>query len=402
MDLVWFCRLTVSRSECAVYPQGAEAAKFVLYFKDCDRPFDWPRGRDMNQESTVPDNKTDAWSLIGLAMLGVRLVQGWIYWGGASRRLFYSVGKLDPSSHAYMGYKMNHAVPGAIFGTGQALSYLLHHGALLYVAIIAFTLIELFVGVGLILGVMTRFFGLVSIGLATALMLMFGWLGSTCIDEWTMAADSFAMGLGIMLAGGGTWWSVDHWLGRRFPGLASRSWFPWLFSGPLPLVPWRRLGMFFGVLAIAFTVGFYAYLRGAVFSPLTARTNPKHHHVALSDPHLAADGALTVNAYVNSGPDTQGAYVIGVSVVDAQGKVVERWQGDALSQLSRNRFANDFKYSRFKPTQYGFIGVLGARATINLPPAANLTLKPGSYRVVFKGIDGEKWQTEVRLGSTAS
>ena len=90
---------------------------------------------------------TDGWALLGLAMLGVRLVQGWIYWDGASRRLIYSAGKLDSASSGYMAHKMTTAIPGAIFGTGDMLTSLLHYPTLLYISIIAFTLIELMVGV---------------------------------------------------------------------------------------------------------------------------------------------------------------------------------------------------------------------------------------------------------------
>jgi hypothetical protein len=112
----------------------------------------------------------DGWAFLGLAMLGVRLVQGWVYWGGASRRLVYSAGKLDPASSSYMAHKMTTAIPGAIFGTGNMLTSLLHHPTLLYLSIIAFTLVELFARVGLIFGFMTRFFGLVSVGLTVSLM----------------------------------------------------------------------------------------------------------------------------------------------------------------------------------------------------------------------------------------
>lgn len=99
----------------------------------------------------------DIWTLLGLAMLGVRLVQGWVYWAGASRRLIYSTGKLDPGSSGYMVHKMNETIPGAIFGSGDALSALMHHPTLLYISIIVFTLVELLVGLGLIFGFMTRF-----------------------------------------------------------------------------------------------------------------------------------------------------------------------------------------------------------------------------------------------------
>lgn len=192
----------------------------------------------------------DAWTLLGLGMLGVRLVQGWVYWAGASRRLIYSVGKLDPSSSDYMAHKMNETIPGAIFGTGNILSALMHNPTLLHISIIVFTLVELLVGLGLIFGFITRFFGLISVGLAVSLMLMFGWLGSTCVDEWTMAANSFAMGLGIMITGSGSWWSVDHWLAKKCPQFASRSWFPWLFSGPLPVVKVTRFAKILGFLPL--------------------------------------------------------------------------------------------------------------------------------------------------------
>lgn len=342
---------------------------------------------------------TDIWTLLGLAMLGVRLVQGWVYWAGASRRLIYSTGKLDPGSSGYMAHKMNEAIPGAIFGSGDALSALLHHPTLLHVSIIIFTLVELLVGLGLIFGFMTRFFGLISVGLAVSLMLMFGWLGSTCVDEWTMAANSFAMGLGIMIAGGGSWWSLDHWVAKKWPRLARRSWFPWLFSGPLPVVSVTRFAKLFGILAIVFAVGFYGYLRGAVFSPLAARTNPKHHHLALTKPVLSSSGDLTLSAYVDAGPDTQGAYVIQVSVVDEHGQALETWDGKALSELPKTGFANEYKYSVFKPTQYGFVGVLGARATISLPHQGTLKLAPGTYQAVFLGIDGKQWKTHVAVGA---
>jgi hypothetical protein len=34
-------------------------------------------------------------------------------------------------------------------------------------------------------------------------MLMFGWQGATCIDEWTMAAGNLAIGATLMLGGSG-------------------------------------------------------------------------------------------------------------------------------------------------------------------------------------------------------
>jgi len=139
----------------------------------------------------VRNSNTDA--LLGLAILGVRLVQGWVFWGGASRRLIYGAGKLDPSSSRYMAHKMNETIPGAIFGTGNVLNALMHHPTMLPVSIIVFTLVELLIGLGLIFGFMTRFFSLISVGLVVSLVLMFGWLGSSCVDgQWPPTALPWA------------------------------------------------------------------------------------------------------------------------------------------------------------------------------------------------------------------
>ena len=64
-------------------------------------------------------------------------------------------------------------------------------------------------------------------------MLMFGWQGATCIDEWTMAACNLAMGATLVLAGGGAY-SLDDVLLKRNTGLGDRAWFRWL-AGSLPL-----------------------------------------------------------------------------------------------------------------------------------------------------------------------
>jgi len=65
------------------------------------------------------------------------------------------------------------------------------------------TLAELAVGLAQIFGLATRLAALVCIGLNVSLMLIFGWMGSTCLDEWTMAVSGLAMSSAIFLAGGG-------------------------------------------------------------------------------------------------------------------------------------------------------------------------------------------------------
>jgi hypothetical protein len=95
-----------------------------------------------------------------------------------------------------------------------------------------------------------------------------------------------------------------------------------------------------------------------------------------------------VSVYVDAGPYTQGAYVIRVSVLDQSGQVVEPWNGTTLSEMAKLGITNEYQYSLFKPTQYGFVGGVGAPATIALPHQGSVKLQPGNYQA---NIAGHRW-----------
>src|ERR1700688_1997794 len=137
-------------------------------------------------------SKADALRIAALGLLSIRFIQGFIYWGGGSRRFIYAPSKLDPHAASWMANKFQSAMPGALLGTDHIIAFLLHHFDLLYVSLITFSAGELIAGVFLMAGFLTRAAALASIGFSIVLMLMFGWQGATCIDEWTMAASNLA------------------------------------------------------------------------------------------------------------------------------------------------------------------------------------------------------------------
>jgi thiosulfate dehydrogenase (quinone) len=145
-------------------------------------------------------SEADAMRIAALGLLSVRFIQGFIYWGGGSRRFIYAPAKLDPNAASWMANKFQSAMPGALLGTDHIIAFLLHHFYLLYVSLILFSAAELITGLFLMTGFLTRAAALVSIGLSVVLMLMFGWQGATCIDEWTMAACNLAIGATLCLA----------------------------------------------------------------------------------------------------------------------------------------------------------------------------------------------------------
>ena len=92
------------------------------------------------------------WRAAAIALLSVRLIQGFIYWGGGSRRFIYDPSKLDPNAPSWMANKLQTAIPGALFGLDRVLAFLLNHFWLLYAAIVMFSAMELVVGFALMAG----------------------------------------------------------------------------------------------------------------------------------------------------------------------------------------------------------------------------------------------------------
>ena len=259
------------------------------------------------------------WHIAGLALLSVRFIQGFIYWGGGSRRFIYAPSKLDAwGGHSWMANKFQTAMPGALLGTDHVIDFMLRHFWVLYTGVIVFSAAELIAGACLIAGLFTRAAALVSMGFSVALMLMFGWQGATCIDEWTMAAANLAMGTTLLLGGAGAYALDNAWL-RRNPRLGERAWFRWV-SGALPLPQtdggFRNLALALFAFVIVFDVSTYSYYRGSVVTPFHGGpVSPTKHHLTLDHAALLPDGGVRFHVYLDGGTPEAPAHVMQAELV---------------------------------------------------------------------------------------
>jgi thiosulfate dehydrogenase [quinone] large subunit len=339
------------------------------------------------------------WRVAAIALLSVRITQGLIYWGGGSRRFIYAPQKLDPDAHSWMANKFQSAMPGALLGTDHLIAYLLHHFWLLYPALILFSAAELLAGTALIAGLMTRLAALASVGFAIALMLMFGWQGGTCIDEWTMAASNLAMGATLMLAGSGAY-SIDNVLLRRNPALADRAWFRWLAGSlPLPLTDraFRNLGLAVLAAVLAFNVGTYSYYRGSVLTPFhSGRVSATSHHLTLSHGSLLPDGGVRFHIYLDGGTADIPAHIMKAELTGDDGQALETWNTETLSRLPAESINNDFAYNKFQAGPYGIVAAMGAEATITLPSAPGVRLPAGVNATLrLTNVDGASFSLKL-------
>ena len=260
------------------------------------------------------------WRAAALAMLSIRIIQGFVYWGGGSRRFIYAPSKLDPSAPSWMANKLQSAMPGALLGTDHVVAYLMGHFWLLYASIVVFSAVELVVGLALMAGFMTRLAALASLGLSVSLMLLFGWQGGTCIDEWTMASCNVAIAATLMLAGSAAF-SLDGWLLRRNPSLARQTWFRWC-GGALPgcrsANGYRRLAFALIAFVLVFDLGLYNYYRGSILTPYhKGPVGAEAHAYGLADATRLADGGVRFTIALDGGTPAVPGHVMAVEILDA-------------------------------------------------------------------------------------
>ncbi len=352
----------------------------------------------MTTHNQASGDKGADWRLVGMILLCVRFVQGWIYWGGGSRRFIYAPQKLNPHAAHWMANKFQTAMPGAILGMDKVVDFLLRHFHLLYAGIIIFSAVELIVGLCLIFGFMTRASALASMGLSFVLMLLFGWQGATCIDEWTMASANFAMGAALLLGGAGAY-SIDAWLMRKKPRLAASRWFACLGSGAQPENAMRAWSKWLFVITVLFVVSTYHYYRGSVFTPFHGGpVSPSKHHVTLTNAKVLKDGTVSFHAYLDGGTPAVPAHIARVQLKDAKGNVVETWNGTALAALPKKAFDNDYIYNKFGTGFESISAPVGAKATVTLPPAATgVHLDAGIYTVSATLISGKSFSAKAEM-----
>lgn len=352
---------------------------------------------------------TDTYWMVGFGLLAVRVIQGFIYWGGGSRRFIYAPDKLNPEAPHWMAYKFQTAMPGALLGLDHVISFMLQHFWLLYTGVIVFSAAELLAGLFLIVGLFTRISALLSMAFSVLLMLMFGWQGATCIDEWTMAACNLAMGVTIFLCGSHVY-ALDNLLLKKKSNLSERQLFRWSCGAlPMPLSAsgFKKLALWLLAFVVVFDVGTYSYYRGSVVTPYHhGPVSPTTHSIALSEGKLLDDGQVSVHAYLNAGTPEAPEHIMDAWITDSSGNKLVHWDTVMLSSLPAGNFINDYAYNQFTSGHYGIQAIVGSAATIILPAGTikggEDELPDGPLTLVFMDMEGHTFNTQLERDMSRS
>ena len=288
------------------------------------------------------------------ALRAAMISMGFVFLMGGWRRFINVPAKHDITSPASLASKLVEAAPGSPLE--PVIHWVLNHPMIAEWSIYMMSTAEVLVGLGLIFGLFTRVAATGSALLNIALMLIFGWLGDECLDEWTMAALGLAISVSVMIYGTGLY-SLDS--------LLKRDDFARYFG--------RSLNIGLTVFSAIFTVGFYSYFFG--ISELQKRTSDKVYHIsALKVPGKPDQARL----YVDAGPSPAAAYVTSVVFTKADGtKVVETPEQIQVAK------------SHFEPWAHNSGSIVDGVLKMRLGAMVDIRLPDGAETAVINMIDNK-------------
>lgn len=322
----------------------------------------------------------------GFYMLALRLVIGWTYFSAFWRRVALT-NKLDPDAAGYIGEKFNHFLPNAL-GIKPLIEYMVSNPDVLYVNMVAFTIIEGIVGLLLMFGLFTRLMGIGVFSLAMGILLGSGWIGTTCLDEWQIGILGLAGGFTLFLSGSGVY-SLDHYFMKRKAKFTTKKWFNFLGSGNLEIKNIKQIvliGSFaiFG-LALATNQIFHGGVWGTLHN-MSVRPIVEINNVNVKD------GALNFELYRVEGADVYGSFLIGIAIEDEQGNSLKSLDLNQLANFPVSDISNHY-VAKIKPGKHSLIIPLGAKADLTLDVSELGDISGNIIRLT--DISGIEWEATI-------
>lgn len=335
-------------------------------------------------------NTKQSYHMAGLLTLSLRLVVGWVYFSAFWRRIFLKPA-LDPEFTGYLGHKFNHFLPNSL-GIKPIIEWLLENPDSLWVSMVIFTTIEGVVGLLFMLGLFTRAMSIFITGLAFAILLAAGSLGTTCLDEWQIGILGIAAGFTIFLSGSGKY-SIDYWLMKTNKKVTKSNWFSWLGSGELP-ISINRLNkiVFSGSMVILFITLFTnQYFHGGLWGSLhNMSIKPK---VEITQAKLTND-SLSFQLFRVEGVDVYGSFLIDVTLTNNAGDKILQLEAKDLAKFPKEQITNKY-ISKIESGKHSMIIPLGAKGTVTVIDDKLAILPKGDYKLKLTDVSGKNWTVNV-------
>lgn len=326
--------------------------------------------------------------MAGLFTLSLRLVIGWTYFSAFWRRLILE-NKLIPDEAGYIGEKFNHFLPNAL-GIKPIIEYLVTHPDALQTSMMTFTIVEAIVGLFIILGLFTRSMSIGVFALAMGILLGSGWIGTTCLDEWQIGVLGIAGGFTLFLTGSGHY-SLDHYFLKNKFIFTQKKWFAYLGSGSFPMANPKPFVLIGSLLIFGLTLFTNQYFHGGVFGKLHNKSvKPK---IELSNITFN-NSQVSFQVFRTEGVDVYGSFLIGIHLLDQNGKVLKELNHHELSTFKKENIRNHY-VAKVKSGKHSLIIPLGSKADLTVDISDIVNQKDKIHAVKLIDISGIEWVVEV-------
>lgn len=326
----------------------------------------------------------------GLLTLAIRLVIGWTYFSAFWRRVALE-NKLDPEAAGYIGEKFNAFLPNAL-GIKPIIQYLVENPDMLWINMVAFTIIEGIVGLFIMLGLFTRLMSIGVFGLAMGILLGSGWIGTTCLDEWQIGILGIATGFVLFLTGSGKY-SLDNYLIKNNFTITKKKWFSWLGSGVLPIKEsvFPKVVLIGSLFILGMTLMTNQVFHGGVWGTLHNKSvKPK---LEITEGKII-NNTLSFDVFRTEGVDVYGSWVIGIELFNTENNRILEYNQEDLANLTKENISN-YYIANIKPGKYSLVVPLGAKAKLNLENSLLSNLEKGTYTLKIIDISGAYWEHKI-------
>ncbi len=326
----------------------------------------------------------------GLLALSMRLVIGWTYFSAFWRRTILE-NKLDPDVSGYIGEKLSHFFPNAL-GIKPIILYLVENPEMLWITMVIFTIIEGMVGSFIMFGLFTRLMSIGIFGLAMAILLGSGWLGTTCLDEWQIGVLGIAIGFVLFLTGSGKY-SLDNYLINKNFSITKKKWFAWFGSGVIPIKEsiFPKIVLVGALFIFGMTLMTNQVFHGGVWGTLHNKSvKPK-----LEITNGKIEGStLSFDVFRTEGVDVYGSWVIGIELFDKNNKKILHYSQNDLASLSDKNISN-YYITKVRPGKHSLTIPLGAKARLSFQHEILSDLPTGVYVLKIIDISGVYWEHKI-------
>ncbi|QZE15764.1 quinol oxidase [Halosquirtibacter laminarini] len=315
----------------------------------------------------------------------LRAVMGWIYFSAFWRRVIL-MNKLDPNIAGYVGEKFNAFLPNALF-IKPIIQWLVDNPDMLWINMIVFTLVEALIGLSFFLGLFVRPMALVSVGVASGILLGSGWLGTTCLDEWQIGVLCIMAGTLLFFTGSGDY-SLDKKIENRKITCFEKPKYRWLIVQDLETLvsptKLRKTILASAILIFLIMTGTNQHFHGGVWGPLHNLSKKPNYEVTELQ---MKSNKVRFDIMRTEGIDTYGSFLFKVSLLNSN---VEKqsWKDEVLSNKVE---ITNHHVAMIKSGAHGLELPLGAKATITLSTNAI-----DADTLMIEDISGKRWFFKIK------